>query len=133
MSRRLTFVIAVELLLGGCCRETGRYMPAPDHAMSAWNVSHRISRAPLPKRRRAMLAIVPKMSATPTAQDTSPNEEDLAKLRPYSKEWGAALDAMNRAADAKLKKKLIICNGCLSPEPNDRISSITLKEMNAQD
>ncbi len=46
---------------------------------------------------------------------------------PYSKEWGAALDAINRAADAKLKKKLIICQGCMPPELDDQTGSIAPK------
>jgi hypothetical protein len=40
---------------------------------------------------------------------------------------GSCLDAINRAADAKLKKKLIICRGCMPPELDDQTGSITPK------
>jgi hypothetical protein len=75
---------------------------------------------PVSKRHLVKQASVRKTNEALASDDTSPNEEDLAKLRPYSKEWGAALDAMNRAADAKLKRKLIICRGCMPPEPDDQ-------------
>jgi hypothetical protein len=40
---------------------------------------------------------------------------------------GSCLDAINPAADAKLKKKLIICRGCMPPELDDQTGSITPK------
>jgi hypothetical protein len=128
MSRRLICVIAAEFFLSGCCLETGRYVQPPVKAMSSWNAPYWNSIVPFRKRNHAKRAIVEKFSETPAADNASPSEEDLAKLRPYSKEWGAALDAMNRAADAKLKKRLIICNGCLPPEPDDQTGSITSKK-----
>jgi hypothetical protein len=125
MSRRLIFVIAAELFLGGCCREPGRFIEPPVNAMSGWNVPYRNSYAPLPKRHHAKRVVVRKVSEAPAVDDASPTEQDLAKLRPYSKEWGAALDAMNRAADEKLRRKLIICRGCMLPEPDSQTGSIT--------
>jgi hypothetical protein len=62
--------------------------------------------------------------AVAAPDDKSPSEEELSKLKPYSKEWGAALDAINRAYDDKLRKKLIICRDCIPPEPDDQTGSI---------
>jgi hypothetical protein len=128
MSGRLIFVMAAELFLGGCCHGAGGDFQAPGNAASNWNVPFRASFAPFPKRHHARRVIVRKASETSATDDVSPSEEDLAKLRPYSQEWGAALDAMNRAADAKLKRKLIICNGCMPPGPDDQTSSIAFKK-----
>jgi hypothetical protein len=127
MSRRLIFLIAVGALISGCCRDPGRYAYAPLDKMSGWGTSHEKAFAPSPKRNRVKRLVFIKAHEAPMAKEASPSE-DLAKLRPYSKEWGAALDAMNRAADAELKRKLIICKGCLPPEQDDETSSITLKK-----
>jgi hypothetical protein len=56
--------------------------------------------------------------------ESSPNEAELATLKPYSREWTAMLNAINRAADDILRKKLVICQGCLAPEPDDHTGSI---------
>jgi hypothetical protein len=61
------------------------------------------------------------------AEDNSPSEEELAKLKPYSREWGAVRDAIDRADDARLRKKLIICRDCMPPEPDDQTGSIAPK------
>jgi hypothetical protein len=125
MSKRLIFVIAAGLSLGGCCLGTGCYEQPTTNARLSWD-----EHGPFPDRfaavskRRVKRAIVRKTNEALASDDASPNEEDLAKLRPYSKEWGAALEAMNRAADAKLRRKLIICRGCMPPEPGDQTGSI---------
>jgi hypothetical protein len=36
-------------------------------------------------------------------------------LKPYSKEWFAQQEAIDREADAALVKKMTICRGCQSP------------------
>jgi hypothetical protein len=59
-----------------------------------------------------------------TSNAISPSEDELSKLSPDSKEWNAALDAINRAADDELRKKLVICIGCAPPAPDDQLSSI---------
>jgi hypothetical protein len=59
-----------------------------------------------------------------TSNDTPLSEVELSKLDPNSKERYADLDAINRAADEELRKKLVICRGCTQPEPDDQLSSI---------
>jgi hypothetical protein len=127
MNRRLVFVIAAGLTLSGCCFDGSgcyvRYVQPPTTALVSWD-----GLGPLPKRNQVKRAKrVPKTSvAVAASEDKSPSEEELSKLKPYSKEWGAALDAINRADDDKLKKKLIICRECMQPEPSDdQTGSIT--------
>jgi hypothetical protein len=120
MSRRWVFVIAAGLVLSGCCLGSGCYIQPPTNALTSWD-----GLVPLPKRNKVKRAKVRKTSDEAVAsEDNSPSEEELAKLRPYSKEWGAVRDAIDRAADAKLKKKLIICRDCMPPEPEDQAGSI---------
>src|ERR1700688_1690236 len=123
MSGRLALVIAAGLALTSCCKNgNGCYIPHPTGPMA-----RRAGLGPVPERHHAIPAKVRKTISAVAPEVDSPNEEDLAKLRPYSKEWGAALDAMNRAADAKLKTKLIICRDCMPPESDDRTGSIAIK------
>jgi hypothetical protein len=120
MSRRLVFVIVAGFSLGGCCLESGRYIQPPAIALTSWD-----GLGPRPTRHRMTRAKVRKTSVAVAAAIDSPNEEELSKLKPYSREWGVVLDAMNRAADDKLKKQLIICRGCMPSEPDDQTGSIT--------
>ena len=120
MSGRLAFVIAAGLALSGCCLD-GKGCDVPPRAgmLTSWDG---LGQPPI--RHHSKLAKVPKAIVAAVHDDDHPSEEDLAKLRPYSREWGAALETLNRAADAKLKKKLIICRDCLPPEPDDRTGSL---------
>jgi hypothetical protein len=115
MSRRLVFLIVAGLALSGCwCY----YIPPPTSALTSWD-----GLGSLPKPNHVKRVRVQKTSETRVPEDNSPSEEEqLAKLRPYSKEWGAVFDAINRAHDAKLKVKLIICRDCMPPEPGDQAS-----------
>jgi hypothetical protein len=122
MSGRLAFVIAAGSALGGCCMGSGCYIQPQTYVLTSWD-----GHASLPKRNNVKPVKVRKTSEALASEDESPSEEELAKLRPYSKEWGAALDAMNRAADAKLKKQMIICRGCMPPEQDDQTGSIAPK------
>jgi hypothetical protein len=121
MSRRLVFVFAAGLALGGCCLGSGCYIQPPTGALASWD-----GLGPAPKRfqARAVRVKVQTTSETVASGESSPSEADLAKLKPYSKEWTAMLGAINRAADDELKKKLVICRGCLPSEPDDRTGSI---------
>jgi hypothetical protein len=121
MSRRLAFVIAAALGLGGCCLGSGCYdVQAPMTALGHWD-----GLGPLPNPDHVKRAVVRKTSQTVASKDDhSPSEEELATLRPYSKEWGAVRDAIDRAADARLRKRLIICRNCMPPEQEDQTGSI---------
>lgn len=59
--------------------------------------------------------------------DASPKESELAALKPYSEEWWSVRDAIDRAAEVKLAKKLIICRDCMPSKPDDLTGSIAPK------
>lgn len=122
MSRRLVFVIAASLTLTGSCLGAGRYIQPPTGALTSWN-----GLGPLPKRNSVKPAKVRKTSEAVAYHDDSPNEMELVALKPYSTEWWSARDAIDRAAEAKLAKKLIICRGCMPSEPDDQTGSIAPK------
>src|SRR5450631_1370908 len=117
MSRRLLFVIAAGWALSGCCLGSGCYISPPTGALTNWD-----GFGPLPKRNNRKPLKVRQTSEAVASEDDSPNEEDLAKLRPYSREWGAVHDAIDRAADVKLNKKLIICRDCMPPDQTGSIA-----------
>ncbi len=116
MARRLAFAIAAGLALGGCCHDMGSYVP-PSNAQAKF--------VPLPKPHHLKRAR-PRHTANTevTSNAIPPSEDELSKLDPVSKERRAALDAINGAADDELRKKLVICRGCMQPAPDDQLSSI---------
>jgi len=120
MSRRLVFVVGAGLALTGCCPGSGCYIQPPTSALASWHAV-----GPLPKRNNVKPAKIRKTSEAVASNDDSPNEEELAALKPYSKEWWSVRDAIDHAADVKLSKKLIICRGCTQSEPDDQTGSIT--------
>jgi hypothetical protein len=124
MGRRLAFVVAAGLGLSGCCLGGGCYIQPQNIALANWD-----GFGPLPKPNKVKRAKVRETAEATASEDNSPNEQDLARLTPYTREWGAAFDAMNRAADEKLRKKLIICRDCMPPQPEDQTSSVTPKHM----
>lgn len=123
MDRRLAFVIAAGLALSGCCLDgSGCYVQPPNNALANWD-----GFGPLPKRNHVKRLKVRKTSlAVAAPKDSSPSEDELSKLKPYSKEWIGVLNAINRAADDELKRKLVICRGCMPPAPDDRTGSIAV-------
>ena len=130
MNRRLFFVIAAGLALSGCCFDGSgcyvHYVQPRTIALASWDGFGPLSRRNTMKKRAKKIPNTSVAVAAP--EDKSlPNEEELTKLKPYSKEWGAALDAINRAYDDKLKRKMIICRDCMPREPDDQTGSIATK------
>ena len=121
MIRGLIFVTAAGLALSGCCLDAnGCFIQPQARVLVGWN-----GLDPLPKRHKVNRAKkIPKTSLA-ESKDSSPSEDELTKLKPYSKEWTAVFDTMNRAADDELKRKLVICRDCMPPEPDDRTGAIT--------
>jgi hypothetical protein len=127
MTGRLIFVIAAGLALCGCCFDgSGCYVPyvrPSATALASWDGFGPLPRRNTAKKRAKKIPNTSVAAAAPEDQ-SFPSEKELTKLRPYSREWGAALDAINRAYDDRLKRKLIICRDCMPPEPDDRTGSI---------
>ena len=126
MARRFVFVLAAALSLCGCCREPGSFSPHSVRAVSNWDgLAPAPDQGRMPRRHGDIGgARARAIDAQQIAAEADPFDEDPSKLRRYSKEWVAAFDASNRAADERLNKKLVICRGCLSPEINDPTGSI---------
>jgi hypothetical protein len=121
MSKRLVFVFAASMALGGCCLGGGCYIQPPTGVHASWD-----GLGPAPKFLQAKVVRV-KATAPIQAvatQQSAPSEAELATLKPYSKEWTVMLNAINRAADDELRKKLVICQGCLPLEADDRTGSV---------
>ena len=119
MNRRLIFVIATGLALSGCCLGSGCYIQPQSSALTRWD-----GLAPLPVR-KVKPARVRKKSETVVSDDESSKEAELAALKPYSEEWWSVRDAIDRAAEFKLSKRLIICRDCMPSTPDDQTGSIT--------
>jgi hypothetical protein len=122
MSRRLVFVIAASLTLTGCCLGSGCYIQPSTNGLTNWD-----GLDPVPKRHGVKRAKVRKTSEAVSSDDGSPNEAELAALKPYSEEWWSVRDAIDRAADVKLAKRLIICRHCMPSELDDQTGSIASK------
>ena len=122
MSRRLVFVIAAGLTLSGCCLGSGRYIQPSPLTLTSWD-----GRTPLPKRKHVKPANVRKTSKAVASDEDSLHEAELGALKPYSNEWWSVRDAIDRAAEVKLAKKMIICRDCMPKEPEDQTGSIAPK------
>jgi hypothetical protein len=120
MNRRLIFVIAAGLALSGCCLGSGSYIQPQSRALTRWD-----GLGPLPVRNKVKPARVRKKSETVVSDDESSREAELAALKPYSEEWWSVRYAIDRAAEVKLSKTLIICRDCMPSTPDDQTGSIT--------
>jgi hypothetical protein len=113
MARRLACAIAAAIALSGCCHDIGSYVP-PSNAQAKF--------APLPKFHHVKRS-KPISNTTLTSNAIPPSGDELSNLDHGSTEWYAALDAINRAADDELRKKLVICRGCEQPVADIQLSS----------
>jgi hypothetical protein len=120
MNRRLIFVIAAGFALSGCCLGSGRYIPPQSRALTLWD-----GLGPVPVLHKVKPARVRKKSEAVVSDDESSKEAELATLKPYSEEWWSVRDAIDRAAEVKLSKRLIICRDCMPSKPDDQTGSIT--------
>lgn len=119
MNRRLGLVISAGLALSGC--STSAYRD-DGPTLTATTIRAIAPRAPTRHKARTITA----------RKDPAPHDEKalreaaLAKFKPYSQDWWTVQDAIDRAEEADLAKKLVICRGCLSPNVDDETGSILL-------
>ena len=119
MSRRLMLAIAAGSAFAVC--------PGSGCYGQAWTVAVPSSKAAgtIPMRENVEPAKVNGSGAPVVTDHESPNEDELTNLKPYSKEWWSVRDSLDRAADADLSKKIIICQGCTTTAPADQVDATT--------
>jgi hypothetical protein len=130
MSRQLIFAIAAGSALSGCCLGSGYYIPPPGAPLPRWEGAglvqvHNIDPPQAPNNGKAEKA--PRKSAAVASEDESLGEAKLIALKKYSEEWWSVRDAIDRAAEVRLTKKLVICRDCMPSTPEDATASITPK------
>jgi hypothetical protein len=123
MSRRLVFLFAAGCTLASCSHGTISYNHPLSIALKNWD-----GLGPIPVPNKIKFTKAQKKTATVLSQDTSPDEEtQLAALKRYSDEWWSLRDALDRAAEVRLAKKMIICQNCMPTVPDDQTASIGIK------
>ena len=127
MSNRLVLLTIASFVLSGCCAGGERYIHPTSFAPTSWD-----RLGPVPVRSKVKSAKTPKKSETVVSgsapsEDASPKESELDALKPYSPEWWSARDAIDRASEVKLAKKLIICRGCMPSKADDQTGSVASK------
>ena len=125
MSKRLALAITAGLVLSGCSHGSGCYLPPPSSTLTSWDglgTDPTANKANSTKARKSTKA---QGTSGPTAAgDAPPEETALAGLKPYSGEWWSVRDAIDRGAEVKLAKKLIICRDCMPSKPDDSTGSV---------
>ncbi len=122
MSKQSAFLIAAALALSGCSHECGGYMPPPTTRLTSWDG---LGQFPTGDKVRSTKAR--RESEPEAASGAAPEESQLAALQPYSQEWWSVHDAIDRAADARLAKKMVICRDCMPSKPEDQTGSVAPK------
>jgi hypothetical protein len=122
MNRRLVLVIAASVAATGCC--LGVICDARSYA---YTIASPGGLESLPESDANESGISRKTSESALSDDALPDEGELAALKPYSPEWWSVRDAIDRDADAKLARKLIICRGCFAAELDDETGRVNTK------
>ncbi|MFK4507416.1 hypothetical protein LPJ38_25425 [Bradyrhizobium daqingense] len=63
-------------------------------------------------------------SRAPRTAAASERNRSQAGLAPYSKEWWQAQDGIEAEQDARVNRSLVICQGCLRPQPQPEDSRL---------
>jgi len=109
--------LVTALLLSGCVG--GGFGAAPSAHSLAWD-GHEPNNSYRPRTKAGQ----PATAVSATAQQPTAQEARLATLSRNSPEWWALNEAIAAEADGKLSRKLVICHGCLPPEPDKRTVAI---------
>jgi hypothetical protein len=121
MSRRFVFLFAAGFTLASCSHGNVSYIQPPNIALTSWD-----GLGPIPVLNKIKSTKARKKNEIVLSQETSSGESQLAALKPYSDEWWSVRDAIDRAADVRLAKKLIICRDCMPSNP-DQTASIGIR------
>ncbi|WP_025036439.1 hypothetical protein [Bradyrhizobium sp. DOA9] len=112
-------LLVLSLALAGCAVGPQAHLvsdPAFKPARYAWDGAGENPNQPRSASRAAR--------ATATAE----RDRSQAGLAPYSKEWWQAQDGIEAEQDARVNRSLVICQGCLRPQPqaeNSRLAKAT--------
>ena len=96
------FVLSAVLVLCGC--SSSQFVQVSEPHRFAWDGLGRDPNLPVTKRTHVKAA-----EQRPTHGDRN---AELAKLRPFSREWVTLLEAIGEEDDARISKLMIICRGC---------------------
>jgi hypothetical protein len=106
-------LLALSLALAGCAMGPQARLasdPASAPARYAWDGA-----GENPNQPRAGA----EPSRATRAAAASERSRSQAGLQPYSKEWWQAQDGIEAERDASLNRSLVICQGCLRPQPSE--------------
>jgi hypothetical protein len=117
MSRRFAFVITAGLALAGCAGN-GHYIQPTSTVLTRWD------EVVYPAKTKNVKSAKARKQDETVASSGDSAEAELAGLKPYSPEWWSVRDAIDRTAEIKLAKKLIICRDCIPSKPDDQTGSI---------
>ena len=108
----LLLALAVAALSGSSAPGNGLYAPLPQNP-AAWNGADHpaLDKTEGPAHRSARILRPKDAIMVGSIEHRNPDPP----LKPYSKEWFAQQEAIDREADTALVKKMTICRGCLSP------------------
>ncbi|MDA9398392.1 hypothetical protein [Bradyrhizobium sp. CCBAU 45389] len=102
-------VLLLSLALAGCAMAPQVHLasdPAVKPARFAWDGAGED-----PNQPRAA------SGPSRTTRAASERTRSQAGLQPYSKEWWQAQDGIEAEQDARVNRSLVICQGCLRPQP----------------
>ena len=94
-------------------------MPPPTSRLANWD-----GLGSFPTRDKVKSTKARRESEPETAGNVPSEESQLVALQPYSQEWWSVHDAIDRAADVRLAKKMVICRNCMPSKPEDQTGSV---------
>jgi hypothetical protein len=117
--------LVLTAVLGLCGCSSSQPIQFSQPYRLAWDGLGRDPNLPVTKRTRT--------TTEPVSRTSESRDAELAKLRPFSREWVAMLQAIDAADDARISKLMIICRGCeLASRDRDRITSSSPSTSNRQ-
>jgi hypothetical protein len=127
MIKRLALLTVASFILSGCCGGTQGYIHPTIGTRDNWGRLVPASNKQKPAKARKKSPAVASRPGSSPMEEASPQEQALDGLKPYSKEWWSVRDAIDRASEANLGKKLIICRDCMPSTQDEQTGSITPK------
>lgn len=112
------------LILIGCCGLAVGCGVGPSARLFAWDGLDPDNSSRPPERSTRIVRSKPTVTVAAKVEQPTDKGAELAALPKYSPEWWTLHDQIEADADAELARNIIICIGCLPPNPDDRTGSI---------